>query len=89
MELPDFWGHWVRKLLLDLVFSLALGGLAQMLTPIPEPPKEAEDPKRESYSISGIVNTSMQGIPVPVIYGEIIVGSALISLGIKTEDIIA
>ena len=84
-----FLGTLGSQIVVGIGASLAFGGLAQMLTPIPEPPKEAEDPKRESYSISGIVNTSMQGMPVPVIYGEIIVGSALISLGIKTEDIIA
>jgi predicted phage tail protein len=82
-----FLGTLGSQIVIGLGVSLALGGLAQMLTPVPKPPESAEDPKRESYSISGIVNTSMQGIAVPVIYGEIIVGSALISLGLKTEDI--
>lgn len=65
---------------------LALGGIEQMLTPVPKP-TNTQDPKRESYSISGITNTSIQGLPVPVQYGEIVVGSILISLGLKTEDI--
>ena len=40
-----------------------------------------------SYSFSGIQNTSKQGTPVPVVYGETIVGSVVISAGIDTDDI--
>lgn len=79
-----FLGPLGSQIAVGLGVSLALGGLAQMLTPVPETP---EDPRKESYNISGIANTSMQGIPVPIIYGEIIVGSALISLGLKAEDV--
>ena len=44
------------------------------------------DPQ-ESYSFSGIQNTSRQGTPVPVVYGETIVGSVVISAGIDVDDI--
>ena len=44
------------------------------------------DPQ-ESYSFSGIQNTSRQGLPVPLVYGETIVGSVVISAGIDTDDI--
>jgi predicted phage tail protein len=79
-------------------FSLALGGVAQMLSPVPKlstsmPSQRASfagaqngdraDPKRlESYSFSGIQNTSAQGLPVPIIYGRVWVGSVTISAGI-------
>ena len=39
-----------------------------------------------SYNFNGPVNTTAQGNPVPVIYGEMIVGSATISAGIYSED---
>ncbi|HCW20974.1 MAG TPA: phage tail protein, partial [Achromobacter sp.] len=39
-----------------------------------------------SYNFNGPVNTSAQGIPVPVLYGRMIVGSAVISAGIYAED---
>ena len=81
-----FLGPLGSQVVLGLGVSLALGGLAQMLTPVPKPTNN-EDPRRESYSISGITNTSIQGIPVPIQYGEIIAGSIVISLGLKTEDI--
>lgn len=79
-------------------FSLALGGVAQMLSPIPKlntsmaggrasysgsQNGDRADPKRlESYNFSGIQNTSSQGLPVPVIYGRMWVGSITISAGI-------
>ena len=44
------------------------------------------DPQ-ESYSFSGIQNTSRRGTPVPVVYGETIVGSVVISAGIDVDDI--
>jgi len=67
--------------------SLALGGVAQMMTGMP--PKidsgEAVD-NRPSYNFSGIKNTITQGNPVPLCYGEMTVGSAQLSLGIYAED---
>ena len=41
---------------------------------------------RPSYNFSGIKNTMTQGGPVPLCYGEMIVGSACASLGIVAED---
>lgn len=68
--------------------SLALGGVAQMLAPQPkfEGPQEEQQP---SYVFNGAVNTSAQGQPVPVGYGRMLVGSAVISAGISVEDITA
>lgn len=66
--------------------SLALGGVAQMLAPQPkfDGPQEEQQP---SYVFNGAVNTTAQGQPVPVGYGRMVVGSAVISAGISVEDI--
>jgi len=71
--------------------SLALGGVAQLLTPTPQQPNQTgqdsfNDP-RKSYSFSGIQNVSRQGVPVPIVYGETVVGSVTISAGINTEEV--
>ena len=69
--------------------ALILGGVAQLLTPtprIPTGPDTQNDP-RKSYSFSGIQNTSRQGVPVPIIYGETIVGSVTISAGTDTVQV--
>lgn len=63
--------------------SLVLTGVAGLLTPTPPGPEEQKDP-RKSYGFSGIQQTSRQGVPVPVVYGETLVGSVVISAGIDT-----
>lgn len=65
--------------------SLLLGGVAQLLTPVPKVGDD-NDP-RKSFSFSGIQNTSRQGVPVPVIYGETIAGSIVISAGTDTVQV--
>jgi predicted phage tail protein len=69
--------------------TLLLGGIGQLLSPTPMTPTgngSAKDPKA-SFSFNGIQNTSRQGTPVPVIYGETIVGSITISAGVDTVDL--
>lgn len=72
--------------------SLVLGGVAQLLTPTPKintpgTPQDNNDP-RKSYSFSGIQQTSRQGVPVPIVYGETLVGSVVISAGIDTVQVV-
>lgn len=82
--------------------SLILGGVSQMLSPTPQlgllgpatgftPSKSSEgsalDPQgQDSYSFSGIQNTSKAATPVPVVFGETIVGSVTISAGIDVDN---
>lgn len=66
--------------------SLILGGVSQMLTPTPKTSYDETNPSK-SYNFSGIQNVSRQGVPVPICYGEVLVGSAVISAGINAEDI--
>jgi predicted phage tail protein len=66
--------------------SLIIGGVAELLTPIPKI-GDAEDDPRKSYSFSGVQNVSRQGVPVPIVYGEMIVGSIVISAGISTDKV--
>ena len=71
--------------------SLVIGGLAQLLTPTPSIPKGVDSPNdpRKNYSFSSIQNTSRQGTPVPVVYGETIVGSVVVSAGIDIDQVAA
>jgi predicted phage tail protein len=71
--------------------ALIIGGVAQLLTPTPTVPQGADtqDDPRKSYSFSGIQNTSRQGVPVPIVYGETVVGSVVISAGIDTVQVAA
>ena len=66
--------------------SLVLGGVSQLLTPVPKTTGDQSDPSK-SYNFSGLQNVSRQGVPVPICYGEILVGSVVISAGIDAENI--
>lgn len=68
--------------------AMILGGVAQMIAPIPKAAEPSERPENKpSYSFNGAVNTTAQGHPVPVGYGRLIVGSAVISAGIDVDEI--
>ena len=65
--------------------SLVLGGIAQMISPTP-PPVDFEEANRiENFSFSGILNTTQQGLAVPIAYGRVVVGSAVISSGLDVD----
>jgi predicted phage tail protein len=68
--------------------SLIIGGISQLLTPTPKISKDEGDP-RKSFSFSGIQNTNRAGVPVPVVYGETLVGSVVISAGIDIVQVSA
>jgi predicted phage tail protein len=70
--------------------SLILGGVAQLLTPTPKISQDEGDPRKSfSFSFSGIQNTSRAGVPVPVVYGETLVGSVVVSAGIDIVQVAA
>lgn len=69
--------------------SLLLGGISQMLSPQPKSDVSERPENQPSYSFNGAVNTTAQGQPVPVGYGRMIVGSAVISAGITADDYVA
>ena len=69
---------------------LLLSGVAQAISPQPEPTSlenGREAAQLESFSISNVVNTSRQGLPVPIAYGRVFVGSAVLSSGLDVDQV--
>ena len=68
--------------------ALVLSGVSDLLFPVQDMPDYAneEDP-RISFSFSGIQNTSRAGTSHPIVYGEIVTGSVVISAGIDTNQV--
>lgn len=67
--------------------ALIVGGIVQMLAPTPKGVSAKDKPQNTpSYAFNGPVNTQAQGNPVPVVYGENICGSAVLSAGISAVD---
>ena len=68
--------------------SLVLQGVSELLFPLPEPQKfSSEEDPQLSFNFSGVQNTSRAGTPVPIVYGEIITGSVVISAAIDTNQV--
>ena len=82
-------GSAAVPIVMGIGVSLVLGGVADLLSPTPKMSSgdDSTNDPRKSYSFSGIQNVTRQGVPVPIVYGEIIVGSVVISAGINTEDV--
>ena len=68
---------------------LLLGGVAQLLTPVPTVPQGpgSDNDPRKTFNFSGIQQTSRQGVPVPCVYGLTLVGSVVISAGVDTVQV--
>lgn len=66
-------------------FGMALSGVAQMLSPQPTAPTQKD--KTTSYLFSGTDNVTVQGGPVPLVFGTFLVGSVVISAGLNVEQI--
>ena len=69
----------------NIGIGLLLTGVAQVLSPQPGPTSIEESVQLESFSFSNVVNTSRQGLPVPIAYGRVFVGSAVISSNLDVE----
>ena len=70
--------------------TLVLGGIAQLISPQPDISalqRGKEAARLESFTFSGIVNTSKQGLPVPIVYGRAFVGSAVLSSGLDVAQL--
>tara|TARA_R100000654_G_scaffold63850_1_gene91204 strand:- start:10097 stop:10690 length:594 start_codon:yes stop_codon:yes gene_type:complete len=67
----------------NIGIALVIGGVAQMLAPVPPTPTEDPD---NSFAFNSPVNTTVAGLPVPILYGERMVGSVVISAGINVVD---
>ena len=78
----------IQKGLFGIGAALTLSGVSDMLFPLPELPdfSNEEDP-RISFSFSGVQNTSRAGTSHPIVYGEIVTGSVVISAGIDTNQV--
>jgi predicted phage tail protein len=70
--------------------GMIAGGIAQLLTPTPKGLSSKDTPANSpSYAFDGPINTEAQGHCVPVLLGgPALVGSAVISAGIDTSDVV-
>ena len=74
--------------LLKVGAFLTLSGIAQAISPQPELNSTLDESVQlESFTFSNVVNTSRQGMPVPIAYGRVFVGSAVLSSGLDVDQL--
>ena len=80
------YGYGAGVPLITAGISLVVGGVSQLLFAPPSATgPDEDDAHKPSYVFNGPVNTLAQGHPVPICYGEMEVGSCVVSAGIITE----
>ncbi len=72
--------------------NMVIGGVTDMLTPDVQQPQQSgmdqTDPQAlTSFNFTGLANVSKQGVPIPIVYGEVMVGSVIVSAGVDTFQI--
>ena len=76
------------NLAMNVGVGLTIMGVSEMLFPLPGPQDfNSEEDPRLSFNFSGVQNTSRAGTPIPIVYGEIITGSVVISAAIDTNQV--
>ena len=83
-------GVGISAMIGNIGLGLTLMGVSEMLFPMPPMPEfQNESDPRISFGFSGVQNTSRAGTAHPIVYGEIITGSVVISAGIDTNQVSA
>lgn len=67
--------------------SLIVGGITQIIVGNPKTSGYSSEENEPSYIFNGPINTTRQGNPVPLCYGKMLCGSALITLQVSSTDI--
>lgn len=75
------------QFLAPIGIGMMVGGVAQMLAPVPETPRlSREEMEKGNTYFSNLDNAVAQGMPVPVAYGDILCGSRVISQSVDIMD---
>lgn len=76
----------VSSTLASVGMGLVMMGISAILFPQPKPQNIAPQENTPNTYFNGAVNTISQGMSVPIGYGELIIGSAVISAGITIDS---
>jgi predicted phage tail protein len=84
-------GVSIASALTTIGVTFLISGVTDLLTPDPVNPNltRQEDPNDPSFSFTGLLNNSKQGVPINIAYGEILIGSTLVSSSVDTFQVVA
>lgn len=77
------------SMLINLAVGFLIQGLMSLLFPVelPKTQKVATKIDTSSYIFTNLQNNAVQGFPVPLLYGELRIGSNIIATSIVNEDL--
>ena len=78
-------GSTFGMMAISMAASLAMAGISQMMMPGPEIDKETPD----NYLFNGTSEHIKEGLPIPLCYGEMMVGGGLINQTMTTRKIVS
>lgn len=81
--MPQVAGGDIVNILIQVVIAVATALIMQAIF---KPPKPKDERQTRSYLFSGPENTAAQGIPVPLGYGRLRVGSVVISASLRNRQ---
>ena len=91
---PKLFSGTIATVLSTIGTSMLIDGVTSMLTPQqqtfnPTNGQDSIDPAAlaSNYSFTGLTNISNAGVPVNLVYGEILVGSIVVSNGVDTVQV--
>jgi len=77
--------------LLNLAVGLLIQGIMTLLFPVELPKTSAQTVETKidtsSYIFTNLQNNAIQGFPIPLVYGEMRVGSNIIATNVVSEDL--
>lgn len=82
-----FLGQYATGVGVGMMFgglSSVVGGVAGLLTPTPKTPTQGST--HANHYFDGPANTTVQGAPVPLVYGRVLTGSQVVSVQYDIDD---
>tara|TARA_R100000773_G_scaffold14456_4_gene13244 strand:- start:2605 stop:3183 length:579 start_codon:yes stop_codon:yes gene_type:complete len=81
-------GSMVAPIFLAVGANMLISGVNDLLFPTPTPPTFASDEQDPSFLFTGQANISKQGVPINIVYGEVLVGTNTIGANIDTLQVV-
>ncbi len=83
-------GAALQSTFLAIGVNMLISGVTDLITPDPKPfdVGRQEDPNDPNYNFTGLLNNTKQGVPINIIYGEMVVGSTVVSSSIDTFQVV-
>jgi predicted phage tail protein len=84
-------GAYAVNIMATMLLSMALGAVFQALAPSPSTSAGSSNQVAEkaSFLYNGAVNVTQQGGPVPLVYGDFLVGSVVISTEVSVDQLLS